>query len=183
MKNILVALAQVFGGRRYLIAAVLIAVAVFIFMVLLPNWRLVAVIIGSSSVSWFERFFIIAGIAGSAGNIFGVYYSVYIVLVSILFGVNSTLVFYYLGRQNRLSHGGGVIASASGLATGILGVGCTACGSIALSPLLALIGAGGIAAFLPLGGKEFSVVGIILLILSMFLIVRKINQPAVCKIK
>lgn len=181
MMDISIVFKQVFGGRRYLIMAVLIAAAVFVFMVLLPNWRLVAIIISSSSVSWFEQFFIIAGIAGSTGNIFGVYYSVYIALVSILFGVNSTLLFYYLGRQNRLSHGGGVIASAGGLATGILGVGCTACGSIALSPLLALIGAGGVAAFLPLGGKEFSIIGIILLILSVFLIVRKINQSTVCK--
>jgi len=72
---------------------------------------------------------------------------------------------------------------AGGLISGIFGIGCAACGTLVLTPLLALIGAGGIVALLPFGGQEFGVFGVGMLGFSIFVIAKKIQEPLVCKTK
>jgi len=43
------------------------------------------------------------------------------------------------------------------------------------------IGASGILAFLPLGGGEFGILGVILLTVSLYLTAKQIQNPMICK--
>lgn len=64
--------------------------------------------------------------------------------------------------------GGGIL--------GILGGGCAACGTFVISYLLSLVGAQWIIFALPLEGKEFGLLGIIMLIFSLGVISKRIAE-------
>lgn len=171
---ILAVFRKVFNNPRYLFLTLASAAAVFVFSALLPNWRLVGAIVESSAVGWAGKFAIIFSIVSSAKNVFGVFYFAYIILISILFGLNLALAIYCL-KQQKSFFKRGAATSIFGVLIGALGVGCTVCGSLALNPLIILFGAGGAAVFLPLGGKEFAIAGVLLLMLSIFLTARRMN--------
>ncbi|HQU09423.1 MAG TPA: hypothetical protein PLV25_05630, partial [Opitutales bacterium] len=69
-----------------------------------------------------------------------------------------------------------------GIASGVLGMGCAACGSFLLTSLLSLFGASWLLSYLPLAGGEFGILGVILLAVSLYMTAKKIQNPAVCKI-
>jgi len=54
-------------------------------------------------------------------------------------------------------------------------------GTFVLSSVLALVGAGGILAYLPFNGVEFGFIGMGLLLYSAYAIIRKIQAPLVCE--
>src|SRR3546814_16935458 len=77
----------------------------------------------------------------------------------------------------------GAAASFGGLATGLFGVGCAACGTFVLSPALTLVGISGLIALLPFGGEEFGVLGVGMPGLSLVLTARRIAAPVACPIR
>ena len=101
-------------------------------------------------------------------------------ILAFLFGLNAALIERYMQRQVQLHHAAG--ASVIGIVVGLLGVGCAACGSAVLSSLLGAGAAVGGVAFLPYHGREFSWIGIVLVIVSMFGLARKIVEPEACAI-
>ena len=68
-----------------------------------------------------------------------------------------------------------------GLVSGIFGIGCASCGTFILTSVLALVGAGGIVSFLPLGGEEFGILGVVLIGYATYWTAKKIEEPLVCK--
>tara|TARA_Y100000310_G_scaffold111677_1_gene110078 strand:- start:1888 stop:2124 length:237 start_codon:yes stop_codon:yes gene_type:complete len=70
-----------------------------------------------------------------------------------------------------------------GFISGIFGIGCATCGSFIITPLLALIGAGGFLTLLPFGGEEFGFLGVGLLGFSVMSVAKKINQPSTCPVE
>ena len=73
----------------------------------------------------------------------------------------------------------GVATGLFGITSGVVGMGCAACGSFLLTSMLSFVGASGILAFLPLGGGEFGILGVILLGISLYMTAKKIQNPAV----
>ena len=73
-------------------------------------------------------------------------------------------------------------AGIGGLVSGVFGIGCAACGTFILTPLLALFGATGLFSLLPFGGEEFGFIGVGLLVYSIYAVTKKINSPMVCDI-
>ena len=71
----------------------------------------------------------------------------------------------------------------AGLASGLFGVGCAACGTFVLGPVASFVGVSGLVAVLPFGGEEFGVLGIAMLGLSVVLTARKIGDPVTCSIE
>jgi len=65
-------------------------------------------------------------------------------------------------------------------ASGLFGVGCAACGTFVLSPVLSFVGASGLIALLPFGGEEFGALGVAMLAFSLVLTARKIGEPLAC---
>jgi hypothetical protein len=92
-------------------------------------------------------------------------------------------VTYYVKLQKRLSMQTGQATAAAGLgglASGFIGIGCAACGTFVLGPILSFVGAAGLIALLPFGGQEFTLFGVGLLGFSLFLVAKKIREPLVC---
>ena len=103
-----------------------------------------------------------------------------ILLLAALFGLNAALIVHYMRRQAGAHRAAG--ASAFGVLVGLLGVGCAACGSVFLSSLIGIGATVGALRWLPLHGLEFTWLGILLIIGSMFSVARKIVEPEACAI-
>lgn len=148
---------KVFGEAKYVAISILAFVVLVVFLAWLPNLALVKIIpIGlvlalPQSIGW-PQF-------------------VFLLIVAILFGISLSFSIYYL-KHSRLSG----LTSLSGLLFALLGVGCASCGSLILTPILG-IAAGGFIAALPFRGGEFAVLGLALMLWSLYSLVKKIDNP------
>ena len=117
-----------------------------------------------------DRLTILLGLFPFLGTNYGPVAEVLLVAVAALTGVDVAMVGYHLRE-----HGVGVSAeksassaSAVGLVLGAVGAGCAACGSAVLAGILSLFGVAGASTFLPLDGVEFSLLALVVLLLSIF---------------
>ena len=173
---------RVFSGPSYVLLAITIAVSVFAFAVWLPNWRLIFTVIASPSVNFTEAVAVIFGLFLSIGTNFTVVSASYTIVIAILFGINIALLVYYISTKRKESfQGRGGVVGIGGLVSGIFGIGCASCGTFILTSVLALVGAGGIVSFLPLGGEEFGILGVVLIGYATYWTAKKIEEPLVCK--
>lgn len=92
------------------------------------------------------------------------------------------MIIYFLRRRIKDIKQSAIATGFLGVASGVLGVGCGACGAFLLTSFLSLIGVGGILAYLPLGGSEFGILGVILLSFGLYKVAKQIENPLVCKI-
>ena len=174
----------VLSKRNYLVLALSVAFVVFTFAVWLPNLGLVMVVLGTETASVLSKIAFLGSLYGSIVTNFSFVSAIYTTTIALLFGVQIALLTYYI---RKVSGGWGSIkvtgaTSLGGLISGIFGIGCAACGTFILTSVLALFGATGFLAFLPLGGEEFGIIGIALLAYSIFLLLKKIDGPLVCPV-
>jgi len=179
---IITALQKVFSQLRNTSIAVLVAVLVFTFSVWLPNFRVIGSVWSSSSATFINKISFLWALYGSIGTNFTVVSATYTILIAILFGVNISMLLYYI-KVRKSNKKLGTTTSIGGLVSGIFGVGCASCGTFLLTSVLAVIGAGGLIAYLPFGGEEFGILGVILLGLSVYLTAKKIQDPLLCEIE
>lgn len=176
-------LRTVFSNPAYVLTASAVAFAAFAFTVWLPNIRLIAALFFSDSVSASDTVGVMWNLLGSITTNFTFVSASYTIAVSLLFGINVALLTYYIRKvRGGFSDVGSVgVTGFGGLVSGVLGVGCAACGTFVLSSILALVGAGGVLTYLPLKGEEFGFLGVALLVYSAYMIARKITRPIVCE--
>lgn len=97
-------------------------------------------------------------------------------ITAILTGANLTLLFQ---RISYLKSTGSLKLVVGGSSVfGLVSSGCAACGL----PILAFLGLSGSIAFLPFRGVEFSYLSIFLLLGSLYLLIKGIDQMKSCKI-
>ena len=175
------ALRKVFSSTAYQALAITISVSVFAFAVWLPNWRLIVTVIASPSVSFTEAVGVIFGLFLSIGTNFTIVSASYTIIIAILFGINIALLIYYVRMRRGAFKSGGAATGIVGLVSGVFGIGCASCGTFILTSVLALVGGAGILSFLPLGGEEFGILGVVLIGYATYWTVKKIEEPIVCK--
>ena len=179
----LLAIKEVFSHVRYIAIAAPITFAVLAFAVWLPNWRLLhTVFLTSHDVAFTDATKVAFGLFGSLGTNFTTVSLTYTILIAILFGMNIAMLVFYVRKRKASLQGKGAVAGVGGLVAGIFGIGCAACGTFLLSAILALVGAGGIVALLPFGGEEFGILGVLLLLYSIYWVAKKIQEPLVCPV-
>ncbi len=101
-------------------------------------------------------------------------------LIAVLTGLLVPLLTYYYKQQGAVllkTSGTG----AFGLLLGVLGIGCSACGTLALTAVLGTVGLGGLVLFLPFRGAEFLYIGVVAMFFSLWQIIRLINKPLTCE--
>ncbi len=179
---ILEALQKVFRKSAYVILALVVSVLVFVLAVWLPNIRLVAGIVISPDVPLSSKFELPLSLLGSIGTNFTLLSATYTIVIALLFGVYIAMITYFLKRRIKEVGQGGVATGFLGITSGVLGVGCAACGSFLLTSL-SLVGASGVLTFLPLGGSEFGIIGAVLLAVAIYMTAKKIIDPLVCKVE
>jgi len=176
------ALQKVFRKPAYVVLALCVSALVFVFAVWLPNIRLVAGVVSSPDVPFVNKFELALSLLGSIGTNFTPLSATYTIVIAVLFGMYIAMITYFLKRRIKEVGQTGVATGLLGIMSGVLGVGCAACGSFLLTSLT-LVGAGGVLSFLPLGGSEFGIIGAILLAVAVYMTAKKIVDPAVCKIE
>jgi len=179
---VLNAFIQVFSKIRYTAIAITISAIVFVFAAWLPNIKLIIEIIFNSGASVLEKMGILYSLLGSIQTNFSVVSAGYTIAIAILFGINITLLIFYIRSRREVKLGSGATLSAGGLISGIFGIGCATCGTFILSSLLGIFGAAGILAFLPFGGGELGLLGIGLLLYSSYILLNRISGPLVCEL-
>jgi hypothetical protein len=98
-------------------------------------------------------------------------------MVAILTGLNLVLTLERLRKVRSSGKMHWAIGGSSIL--GIVGSGCASCGL----PILALLGFGGAAAYLPFQGVELSLVAIVLLSVSLYVLMRGRIESVLCVIE
>lgn len=181
LKNLQVAFGEVFANTSYIAFASALAIAAFFFAVWLPNFGLIGEVFGTSSAPLGAKLKIAVSLLGGIGTNFSFLSAGYTIAIAILFGVDISMVVYFLKRTRARLARQDLAAVFGGAASGALGIGCAACGSFILSATLASLGAAGALAILPLRGGEFGILSVVLLLVSLALISKKIAAPLICK--
>lgn len=163
--------------------ALIVAFVVFSFIVLAQNVALITSVVSQPTVNLGEKVVFVGSLYGSIGTNFSLFTASVTVVIASLFGLNGALLVYYI-KTVRSAQGSLKVGSSSvgGLVSGLLGIGCAACGTFILSTLLTSFGAAGLLLVLPLRGEEFGLIGIVLLSYSIWLIGKKLQQPFVCPV-
>jgi hypothetical protein len=155
---------------------------VFSFAVLLPNFQLLWIVSQTASLS--ELLSLVGSLYGAITTNFTFISASYTIAIAVLFGVNVALLTYYIQKMRNGLTGLSItgLTGLGGLVSGSLGIGCAACGTFIFTSVLTLFGAGGVLAYLPLGGEEFGLLGVALLLYSIYSLTKKITHPLVCPI-
>lgn len=180
---VLRAFKKVFQKPLYAAIGVMTSLTAFVLAVWLPNIRFVAdVLFSSGSLS--ERFSLPLSLLGSISTNFSILSASFVITTTILLGVNLAMIIFFFRRRSAGFNRAGATTGFIGTASGALGVGCVACGSgtVLITALLTLIGAGALTQLLPLKGEEFSIAGVIFLTVSIYLTARQIEKPKLCKV-
>lgn len=175
------AFTKVFSRPAYVALASIASVIVLLFALWFPNLGLIASVVASPDATLVEKIKLPITLLGSIATNFSFLSASYTVAVSLLFGIYAALMVYFLRRRIEATSGGAV-TGVLGLTSGVIGIGCAACGSIAASTILSFIGVSGVVALLPLGGSEFGIIGIILFLVAIRTLAKQIETPAVCRI-
>lgn len=177
----LYALFLVFTRPLYAFLTVVVALAIFFASIALPIRLQLSFFLPLQPTFWSKPYFFLVypfkalplNFTGSA--------IVTTATIALLFGISTGLLVYYFRSRAALYRGTGV--SMVGMMSGLLGIGCTACGSVLLSSFLGFSATTAFLGWLPLRGLEFSLLAIFMLLLSIYLVSKKIANPANCKIK
>lgn len=176
-------LMRVFRQPKYFLIAVTVTFVVFSAAILLPNIPVLLQVLGSGAVALGTKVTLVLSLYGSLLTNYSALSASYMVAAAILFGLNSTLlVFYIANRRVRAENYAGNAATVAGMVAGVFGIGCAACGSIIISAFLALFGASGLLLLLPLQGAEFGLLAVGLLGFSVYQLTQRINDPLICEI-
>ena len=183
---LLKALKRVFKQPLYILMGVAVSLIVFFISVFSTNLALIQSIFLSDKVDfWYKLHFLWGLIGGLQTSVFPLS-AFTTIAISILLGINIPMLIYMI-RANRLAlqktKSKGIFSSIGGTIGGALGIGCAACGSLVLTPILASLGAVGLVGVLPFHGAEFGLLGMILLLFSIYLLADKINDPLVCPVE
>ena len=172
------AFTMVFRKWQYVLLSGAIALVVFAFATWLPNLGLLLSVLTNPVVSLTDKVTLPLNLAGSIATNFTARAAFYVITSALLTGINVSLITFYLKRQ-RLSALGTTVGGL-GFVSGILGVGCAACGSLVIMSAFGTAIGASIIAFLPLKGEEFGIAGVLLLTVSAYFSAKQIAKPLVC---
>lgn len=174
---------EVFARPAYLGLAAAIGLAAFVAQLWLPNYRLLGAVFATPGAAFAVKAQLLASLLGGLFTNFEAVAAFSAVAVPLLFGVDIAMIVYFLRARRAQLPRGEIAAGLGGAASGAIAAGCAACGSFLLITILSFLGATGALALLPLRGGELGLLSIGLLLLSIFLIARRIAAPAVCEIR
>ncbi|MBI4206314.1 MAG: hypothetical protein HY527_14935 [Betaproteobacteria bacterium] len=180
LRNLRSALGQVFAHPSYIAFAGALAIVAFLLAVWLPNLGLLGDVFFESGAPLAAKLGIALSLLGGIGTNFSPLTAGSTIAIAVLFGISAAMIVYLL-KQRRVAAAGQNIAIGSGaMASGVVGIGCAACGSLILGGVVPFLGTAGVLVLLPLEGAEFGILSVALLVVSLLLISKTIAEPAVC---
>lgn len=107
----------------------------------------------------------------------------FIITLSLLLSFNILLFFLYIKRQRKIFAGKSFLASVSGAFLGLLGVGCSSCGALLITPILVFLGLESHLQYFVEHTIFVSFLGILFVFLSILYLLYQLSKPLVCKPK
>ncbi len=164
----------------YLTLAITGASIVLLASVLLPNYPLLLFVLDSDLLSVGTKARFVTDLIAAFFTDTPWYKILVTLAVSLLSGANISLIIGSLRKSHALQRGGTTMG-ALGVISGILGVGCSSCGSVIL------VSAAGISSsllgILPLKGLELSILSVILLVVSCMTLGGLLRAGCACEKK
>ena len=177
-------LSRVYRQPRYVGLTTLVAAVTLSTLLLLPNRALLFSILFSSTVEWQNKLSFFVSLHGALATNFTWLTGTYTVLIALLLGMNVSLLVYYTVRSqgSRRADRSLALAGVGGFVSSLLGIGCAACGTIVVTGALNILGIAWLLTYLPLHGAEFGILAVCLLLLTVFTLIKRINDPLVCRV-
>lgn len=163
---------------RYLLLSVIFSIAFLVLSIWLPNLSFIKNTVFSTSLSPDRKMDILTASLWAIKTNFTPLSRTLAITTAILFGINFSLLVYYL--KLKLEGAKAISSGLGGMFFAILGSGCASCGSVILTSLLGVSATVSLVYTLPLRGNEFGIASLVILGLSTFLLAQKINQPIAC---
>jgi len=180
LKNLRAAFGQVFAHPPYLALAGVLAILTFLLAVWFPNLGLIGEVFSGSNAPLAAKLGIALSLLGGIGTNFSLLSAGYTIAIAVLFGITAAMIAYLLKQRRVAAAGQNIAIGSGGVASGVLGIGCAACGSLILGAVLPSLGAAGAVAALPLKGEEFGILSVVLLFVSLLLVSKNIAESVAC---
>jgi len=179
----LYSLIRIVSKPAYFTVVVLVALSVILLSNLLSVYKFLKWVVVTDLLTFFSKLKIVWswGVIGGWSINSTLASRLIIVIVALLAGINVSVLVFYFRKKFKLQKSAGL--GVIGVFTSFLGIGCTACGSVILSTIFGLGATAAVLNYLPLKGYEIGLFSIILLLVSTYNIIKKINNPVLCEIK
>ncbi|MCB9809107.1 hypothetical protein H6776_01785 [Candidatus Nomurabacteria bacterium] len=172
---------EIFTQKKYVFLFWIVAISLLYLLIWLNSLPVITSFFALVSGFWSKVAFLFSLIT-TLGTNFTVFSIITTLIIVLLFSLNITMMAYYI--RYRRTHSSQIIFGKgfAGFIAGLFGMGCSACGAAVLGPLLAALGVGGLLTILPFHGQEFTLIGIILLVISLWSLNKKMKNT-VCEIE
>jgi len=157
-----------------------VTILMLLITIVLMNHPLLRFVFTSDLFNFSAKLRIVVSTLGSFQTNLSTVEQLITLMTSFLTGINMALLVFLLRQRASVQKAAGI--SILGIAGSFLGIGCASCGSVLLVSLLGLTSASGFLAILPLGGLEFGLASIFILLTNLFFLIRKLQSPLICKI-
>lgn len=174
-------LSRIVAQPKYIMVTLVVTLMVIVIATWLPNIQLVYRTISSSTMTMWQKTRLVTSLLGSWQTNFTPLSKLFTVVSGGLAGIQTSLLMYYMSQTARLHRSTGM--TFLGVIISLLGIGCAACGSVILTSMLGFSLTMFVLSWLPLRGAEFGVIGISILLVTIMFIMKKINDPQVCRVK
>lgn len=179
--NLIKTVRDIFSRPIYAALALILAIFIWAGIIWLSSYQVITYALTSELFDWGAKLKILWTSLGSFNTNFTLSSQISVVSVSLLSGVNFSMLVYHFRSNFLLQKNSGM--GMLGVIVGTFGVGCSACGSVILSSFFGVGAATLFVSWLPLQGLEFSIIGILLILISIYLLAKKIQSPNSCSIK
>ncbi len=169
---------QIFRNLSYIALSLGVVILIIALTVWIREKELLWYVLNVNLFSWSYKLKFILTSPIAFRTLFIFTDQIIIITIAILNGINLSLLIFYL--RDKVRNLKMATLSSVGLVMALLGIGCASCGSIILTTFLGVGFSVGLLGWLPWHGLEISLVGIILLLVSIYLLAKKISQPKVC---
>jgi hypothetical protein len=180
MSTLIKSFKEVFKKPSYVILALAVAFVVFLISIWLPSWEWLYFVFTSKIFNFPDKIKLFWSSLDLVKTNFTLISRMFVICLSLLAGINIAMLTFYLKRRIVLQKTAGI--GLLGIISGFLGIGCASCGSVIFPSILGVTVASSFISILPLKGFEFGILGIIIILVSIYLIARKIQSPLACKL-
>ena len=173
-------LQSIFRQTKNILALCIGSVFLFIILRILPQFHSIRDFWQLADIEMARKFEVLYNYSFGSYSIWHVFETSLTILLTIATVMNIIIFIRYFKRQRKALNKGSLFATGAGMVLGMFGVGCISCGAIVLAPILSALGLLGALNMLPFAGKELVVVGFLLIISSIYYLLKQLNKPLVC---
>lgn len=172
-----------FSSPLYVVLGITVSFLVFAVSLWLHNLNLLLVILPSPTVTATDKVLLLWRLLGGISTNVQPWAAALMVVMSLLFGINLMFLLHSLRMRSNVITAGIKGMTVGAFVSALFGAGCASCGTYLLGATLVSVGASGFLSLLPLGGQEFLLVSITLLIVSIIWTAKSTQVSALCAVK